>query len=382
MTTSEATSIGGRADETASPKNDTAEQVPTQRGAPGARGLTNPAAATNGPVLRRSWFYVLRKTVREFRDDGCTDAAATLTYYAVLSVFPAALAVLAGFSAFGNGDRAVSTVLDVLRPLLPATTLGQVAPVLHGLAGARGGGVLMVVGILGALWSASAWVSAFSRAMNRVYEVEEGRPAWKLRPTMLLVTVACLALGAVALVIVVVSGPVAHSLGNVLGVGDTLLTVWEITKWPVLLVVVVAIVALLHQATPNVRQPRFRILSAGAFVAILVWLAASVGFAFYVAGFSSYNSTYGALGGVVVALVWAWLTNNALLFGGELDAELERARELAAGQHAEETLQLPVRDDRGITKAEQRRRKDVAAGRAVRKSFGTGDPADRPFVRR
>lgn len=394
MTTSksDATPIGGQAEEAGeetSVRRPPAQRQPgdrdhggVQEGHQDSRALANPETAASGPVLRRSGFYVLRKTVREFLDDGCTDLAAALTYYAVLALFPAALAVLSLLSVLSDGDKAVGTVLDVLRPLVPVSTLTRIEPVLHGLAGAPGGGIALVVGLAGALWSASAWVNAFGRAMNRVYEVDEGRPAWKLRPAMLLVTLACLALCAAALLIVVVSGPVADSVGRELGVGGSLLTVWEIAKWPVLAAVVVAVVALLYRATPNVRQPRFRVISAGAFVAILVWLAASVGFAFYVAAVSSWNATYGAVGGVIVALVWLWLTNNALLLGAELDAELERARELAAGDPAEETIQLPVRDRRGIRRAENRRLKDVEAGRAVRESFGTGDPADRPFVRR
>jgi len=360
---SDATPIGGPAEEEVRP-------------------LANPETAATGPVLRHSGFYVLRKTVREFLDDGCTDLAAALTYYSVLSLFPAALALLSLLSVFGNGDKAVNAVVDVLRPLMSDSTIARVEPTLHGLAGIQGGGIALVVGILGALWSASAWVNAFGRAMNRVYEVEEGRPVWKLRPAMLLITVAAIVLCAVALLILVVSGPVADSIGGKLGLGSTLLTVWTFAKWPVLAVVVIAVVALLYWGTPNVRQPKFRIISVGAFVAILVWLAASVGFAFYVANFSSYNATYGSVGGVIVALLWLWLTNNALLFGAELDAELERARELAGGEHAEETIQLPVRDRRGIRKAERRRRKDTEAGRAVRESFGAGDPADRPFARR
>jgi membrane protein len=376
MDTSEATSIGGRAEAPA------ADGVPAQRGAAEGRPLNNPETAATAPVLRRSGLYVLRKTVREFLDDGCTDLAAALTYYAVLSVFPAALALLSLLSVLGQGGRAVNAVVGVLRPLVSPEVLARVEPTLHGLATTSGGGIALVVGIAGAVWSASAWVNAFSRAMNRVYEVEEGRPVWKRRPAMLLVTLAAIALCAVALLVLVVSGPVAASVGSTLGVGGTWLTVWTWAKWPLLAVVVVLVVAMLYWATPNVRQPRFRLLSVGALVAIVVWAAASAGFGFYVARFSSYNATYGAVGGVMVALVWLWLTNSALLLGAELDAELERARELAAGAEAEETIQLPVRDERGIARAEERRRKDAEAGRRVRESFGSGDPADRPFVRR
>ncbi|HEU4566717.1 MAG TPA: YihY/virulence factor BrkB family protein [Marmoricola sp.] len=376
MTTSEATSIGGPAEESST------QQLPSQRPQPETRPLGNPETSATAPVVRRSAGYVLRKTVREFRDDHCTDLAATLTYYAVLSLFPAALAVLSVLGVVGDGRKAVGAVVDVLQPLLPTQTLDAVREALLAMAGTQGGGVLLVAGILGTVWSASAWVNAFGRAMNRVYEVEEGRPAWKLRPAMLLVTAAALVLCAVALLIVVFSGPVADSVGRQLGLGSTVVTVWEVAKWPLLAVVVVGNVALLYWATPNVRQPRFRILSAGAFVAILVWLATSAGFAVYVANFSSWNATYGSLGGVIVALLWLWLTNNALLFGGELDAELERARELAAGTPAEEVLQLPLRDRRGVEKARARRSRDVEAGREVRESAGSGDPDDRPFRRR
>lgn len=365
----------------ATPSRDGAEEQ--ERTRPDQAPLANPEAAPAAPVLKRSWFYVLRKTVREFLDDGCLDSAAALTYYSVLSVFPAALALLSLLSLVGKGGAAVDTVVEVLHPLMSERMLARIEPTLHALAASQSGGLTLALGILGALWSASAYVNAFARAMNRIYEVEEGRPFWKLRPIMLLITVAVIVLCAVALLIVVVSGPVADSVGHVLGIGSSLLTVWNWAKWPVLALVVVFVVAVLYWGTPNVRQPRLRFLSLGAFLAILVWLAASVGFAFYIANFGSYNATYGSVGGVIVALLWLWLTNNALLFGAEIDTELERARELAAGETAEETIQLPVRDARGIRKAEERRRKDIEAGRRVRESFGhRGDPADRPFARR
>ena len=186
-----------------------------------------------------------------------------------------------------------------------------------------------------------------------------------------------------ALVILIVSGPFAESIGKAIGVGDDLVTIWNIAKWPVLAAVVMMIVALLYWATPNVSFPRFRLISVGSFVAIMVWLVASVGFAFYVANFSSYNETYGSVAGVVVALLWLWITNLALLFGAELDAELERGRQLQLGMAAEETIQLPVRDTRGIEKAAARRAKDLAVQRDIRlAAAGPGDPNDRPFGRR
>ena len=230
----------------------------------------------------------------------------------------------------------------------------------------EGAGLTVILGLLGALWAASGYVGAFSRAMNRIYEVTEGRPFWRMRPMQIFVTVTTVVLCATALVILIVSGPVAESVGNAIGVGDELVMIWDWAKWPVLALVVMVIVALLYYATPNVDFTRFRVISVGAFVAILVWLVASIGFAFYVANFGSYNKTYGSVAGVVIALLWLWITNLALLFGAELDAELERGRQLQLGVAAEETLQLPVRDTRGIQKAAAREAQDLARMRELR----------------
>jgi membrane protein len=340
----------------------------------------DPGLAT---LARRSWWYVLRKAFREFGDDKCTTLAAALTYYSVLAIFPAALALLSLLGLFGQSQKALSTILDVLRPLVSAKTLNNITPVLHQLANSHAAGFAFLLGLLGALWSASGYVSGFSTAMNTIYEVDEGRPFWKLRPTVLAVTVISIVMCALAVVILIVSGPVATSLGNALGIGSSLLTVWKIVKWPVLVVVVVMNVAILYWATPNVKYQKFRVLSVGAFVAILVWVVVSVAFAFYVANFSSYNKTYGSLAGVIVTLLWLWLTNLALLFGAEVDSELERARELHGGLPAEEQIQLPLRDERGIKKAEKRRRKDFDSGREIRdEANSSGNPADRPFARR
>ncbi len=332
---------------------------------------------------RRTAFFVLRRTVREFLDDGGTDLAAALTYYSVLAIFPGLIALLALVGIVGQAQESVDTILEILAPLVSSGTLDQLRGPLTELAGAGGAGITLVVGVLGALWSASGYVGGFSRAMNRIYEVEEGRPFWRMRPMQLLVTVVTVVLCAVALVILIVSGPVAQSVGDAVGVGNDLVVVWNWAKWPVLALVVMMVVALLYWATPNVALTRFRVISVGAFVAIVVWLVASVGFAFYVANFSSYNKTYGSIAGVVVALLWLWITNVALLFGAELDAELERGRELQAGIAAEETLQLPVRDGRGIEKAATRRARDLAVQREIRlAASGPGDPGDRPFGRR
>jgi membrane protein len=324
----------------------------------------------------RSWIYVLRKTLREFGDDHCTDLAAGLTYYAVLALFPAAIALVSLLGVVGQAQNSVKTVLDVLRPLVSPSTLNTIQPALTNIATSPGAGIGLIVGLLGALWSASGYVSAFGRAMNAVYEIDEGRPFWKLRPVTLLVTLVAILLIALVLVMLIVSGPLASSLGSVIGLSSAVVTVWNIVKWPVIVLFVVLIVAILYYATPNVKQPRFRWVSVGAFVAITIWILASIAFAFYVATFGSYDKTYGSLAGAVVGLLWLWLTNVALLFGAELDSELERGRQLQAGIAAESELQLPARDTRGIRKARKKEQKDIERGRRLRDQAGEGSTDD------
>jgi membrane protein len=320
-----------------------------------------------------SWKYVLRKTMREFSEDQCTDQAAALTYYAVLAIFPAMLALVSVLGVVGQAPKAVDSLLTVIKPLVSADTLKVLEPALTSMASSQAAGFGLVVGLLGALWSASGYVGAFSRSMNRMYEIREGRPFWKLRPLMLVITLIAVVLSALVLVMLVVSGKLAESVGNLIGLGGTAVTVWNIAKWPVIALVVVIVVALLYYATPNVKQPKFRWISVGAGVAIVIWVLASVAFAFYVAHFSSYDKTYGSLAGVIVTLLWLWITNLALLFGAELDSELERGRELQAGIPAEEELQLPPRDTRNIEKAEAQEQKDIEMGRAIREQAENDD---------
>ncbi|HEY2880011.1 MAG TPA: YihY/virulence factor BrkB family protein [Nocardioides sp.] len=307
-----------------------------------------------------------RKTVREFSDDQCTDLAAALTYYAVLALFPFAIAILSLVSLVGQGPKTVDTLLQILRDVGASSAASTLQPTLTQLSHAQNSGTALILGLAVALWSASGYVGAFGRGMNRIYEIAEGRPVWKLRPTMLLVTLITVVLTALIAVGLVLTGPAARAVGNAIGLGSTAVTVWNIAKWPVLLALVVLIVALLYYATPNVKQPRFRWISVGALVAILTWIIASALFGFYIANFSSYNKTYGSLAGVVVFLLWLWITNLALLFGAELDAELERGRELQAGLQAEETIQLPARDTRQSDKAARKERKDIERGRRLR----------------
>jgi len=327
-----------------------------------------PASPTD--LTKPSLRYIARKTVREFSQDQCTDLAAALTYYSVLALFPAAIALLSLVGLVDQGPKTVDTLLQILTDVGATSAADTLEPTLTELSTTPSAGLALVLGLATALWSASGYVGAFGRGMNRIYEVEEGRPIWKLRPVMLLVTVVTVVLTAIVALGLVVTGPAAQAVGDAIGVGSTFVTVWNIAKWPVLLVIVVLIVALLYYATPNVRQPRFRWISAGAVVAIVVWPVASAAFGFYVANFSSYDRTYGSLAGVIAFLLWLWITNLALLLGAELDAELERGRELQAGLPAEELIQLPPRDTRKSDKAQAKEREDIERGRRLRATRG------------
>jgi membrane protein len=316
------------------------------------------------------WKYALKRTVKEFSNDQCTDMAAALTYYGVLSMFPAFVALISILGVFGNGKATVDTLMDMAQQLAPGGSLDTLRSTLDQLTNSPGSGIGLVVGLLGAIWSASGFVGAFGRTMNRIYEVPEGRPIWKLRPQILLVTVIMLILVAIAAASLVLTGPVAQTVGDVVGLGSTAVTVWNIAKWPLLLLLVVIIIAILYYATPNVRQPKFRWMSTGALVAIVVWVIVSVGFGLYVANFSNYNKTYGSLAGVIVFLLWLWLGNLALLFGAEVDSELERGRQLQAGMDSEGDLQLPVRDDRKVRKSQAGLEKLIGQAKDLRQHFG------------
>ncbi|MGC4935433.1 YihY/virulence factor BrkB family protein [Gordonia sp. DT30] len=321
-----------------------------------------------GDLTRPSLRYILRKVMREFSRDQCTDLAAALTYYSVLSLFPALLAMVSLLGIFGQGQRTVDSVLQMVGDLGPSSAVDTLRGPVQQLVGAPSAGFALVLGIVGALWSASGYVGAFGRALNRMYGIEEGRPVWKLRPWMLLITLIALVMTAAVGFMLAVSGPIARSAGNVIGLGDTAVTVWNIARWPVILVFVIIIVAILYYATPNVAQPKFRWISIGATVAILTWIVASVLFALYVANFSSYNKTYGALAGVIVFLLWLWLTNLALLFGAEIDTELERGRQLQAGLPAERSLQSRPRDTRASDKNADKDEELVREARRLRRS--------------
>lgn len=329
-------------------------------------------------LQKRSWKYVLMKTVREFSADQCMDGAAGLTYYAVLSIFPGMIAVFSLLGVVGQGGAAADAVLGIIGDVAPADTAEALRGPIEQIAKAPGAGIALVFGILLALWSASGYVGAFSRVMNRIYEIDEGRPFWKMRPMQLVVTLITVVSLTIVAIVLVVSGDVVTAIGSAIGAGEGVQLAWSILKWPLLLFVVVFLVAVLYYATPNAKQPKFRWISVGAIVAIVVLAIATLGFVLYVSNFSNYERTYGSMAGIIVFLLWLWIANLALLFGAEFDAELERGRQLQAGIPAERDIQLPPRDTRQSDKREKKERKDIEEGRRIRIENDDDDDGDRP----
>jgi membrane protein len=295
---------------------------------------------------RRSWFGTGKRVVSGFRDDKLTDWAAALTYYAVLSIFPAFIALISILGLVVDPKTITRVVTDIVAQLGPESAVNTFKGPIEQISSNQSTALLgLIFGVAVAIWTASNYVGAFMRASNAIYEREEGRPFWKLRPLQLLVTLTLVMMAALVVLALIATGPVAQAVGDAVGLGDTAVTAWNIAKWPVLLVVVMLMLAILYWSAPNVKVYGFRWLSPGSVVAVLVWIVASAGFAFYVANFSSYNKTYGTLAGVIVFLIWMWITNIAVLLGAELNAETERARELEAGvPGAEEEIQAPFRD--------------------------------------
>ena len=310
-----------------------------QRAGDNGRGPESPT-----DLNARSWWGVLKRTVKEFREDNLTDWAAALTYYAILSIFPALLAMVSILGLIG--ESATQPLLDNLTEVAPGPAQEIVTDAIQNLNQNQGAaGILLIIGIATAVWSASSYVGAFIRASNSIYEVEEGRPFWKLRPVQIAITLVMMILVSIGAVAVVLTGPLAEQVGNVIGLGDAAVTAWDIAKWPVLVLLVSFMFSVLYWAAPNVKQPGFRWLTPGGVLAVVLWILASAAFAFYVASFSSYNKTYGSLGGVIVFLIWLWISNIAVLLGAELNAELERGRELESGdRRAEKAIQLEPRD--------------------------------------
>lgn len=294
-------------------------------------------------VRARSWMGVLKRMRTEFKNDNVTDLAAALTYYGVLAIFPALIALVSILGLVGHS--ATQPLVDNLGKLAPGAARTIFTSAIHNLQNGRGAaGVVFIIGLAAAIWSASGYIAAFMRASNTIYDIEEGRPIWKTVPLRLGVTIVLLLMLAISAFAVVVTGGLARQVGNLIGVGSSAVTVWDIAKWPVLLLVVSLMFSILYWAAPNVKHPGFRWLSPGGIFAVLLWLIASGLFALYVANFSSYNKTYGALASVIIFLVWLWISNIAILLGAELNAELERERQIVAGHPADEEPYVEPRD--------------------------------------
>jgi membrane protein len=304
-----------------------------------ARLPEGPAHARKGSLVQ-----TLKRTMTEFSEDQLTDRAAALTYYAVLSIFPALIALISIVGLVADPATITRVLTDTISQLGPSSTVETLQKPIQEITASSGkAGLALIIGLAGALWTASGYVGAFMRASNAIYEIEEGRPFYKLRPLQILVTLILELMLAIVVLGLIVSGPLATAIGNAVGVGDTALTIFNIAKWPVLLVIVAVMLAILYYSAPNAKLPGFKWISPGSVVAVVIWIIASAAFAFYVANFGSYGKTYGTLGGAVTFLVWMWITNLAVLFGAELNAELERSRELEAGEPAEHAIQLPPR---------------------------------------
>jgi membrane protein len=284
----------------------------------------------------------LKRTVSEFREDNLTDWAAALTYYAVLSIFPA-LIVLVSILGLA-GVSATNAILDNIKDLGPGPAQDIISGAIKEIAASSStAGVAFVLGLVASLWTASGYVGAFSRACNVIYEIEEGRSFWKLRPLQVGMTLILLLLVAISAIAIVISGPLASEVGKVFGVAEAAVTIFSIVKWPVIVLVLMTMLAILYYGAPNVRHPGFRWITPGGVLAILLWILASIGFAFYVSNFSAYNATYGSLAGVIVFLIWLWISNIAVLLGAEMNAELERGRELESGVPEEKTIAMEPR---------------------------------------
>jgi membrane protein len=289
----------------------------------------------------------LKRTLAEFREDNLVDWAAALTYYGLLSLFPALIAMVSLIGLFGDPQSTTQSLTEIITSIGPQSAGETFSGPIESITESRGtAGFAFVFGLAAALWSASGYIGAFMRASNVIYETPEGRPFWKLRPLQIAVTLAMIMALALIAVSLVLTGPVVEAVADPLGIGGTAVDVWNLVKWPVLVLVFVLMLAVLYFASPNVKLRGFKWVTPGSLVAVAIWAIASALFGFYVANFGSYDKTYGTLGGMVALLVWFWITNLAILFGHQLNAERERSLEIEEGQpHAEREIQLEPRDE-------------------------------------
>lgn len=323
--------------------------------------------AKSRKLPKDAWKYVIKSTIQRFTANQTTDLAAGLTYFTVSAIFPALLAIVSIAQLAGLTDRVMPMLEQTIKDTIPnQDAANQVISVVDGFLSSDSAGLALIIGILVALWSASAYVAAFSRAANKIYDVTEGRNPIRLKAVQFGTTIVIVVGAVIGLVLTAISGSVARWLGELIGLGDTAVMVWEIAKWPVLILLMIFMVALLYYVSPNIAQPTFRWLSAGSITAVIVAIVAVLGFGFYVSNFGNYNKTYGALAGVIIALLLIWLVNTVLLFGATLGAETERVRQLNDGLPAERGLVLPVRDATNIHKLQEKADQIAMEGHQIR----------------
>lgn len=303
--------------------------------------------APQGTDAGSGWWPTIKRTATEFQEDNMTDWAAALTYYGLLSLFPALIAMVSLIGIFGDPKSTTESITEIITEIGPESAAQTFEGPVRSITEHSGtAGLALVLGILASLWSASGYTGAFMRASNVIYETPEGRPFWKLRPLQILVTLAMIVMLTLLALSLVLTGPIVEAVAAPLGIGQTAIDIWDIAKWPVMALVFLAMLAVLYYASPNVKLRGFKWVTPGSVVAIVVWIVASALFGFYVANFGSYDKTYGTLGGLIALLVWFWISNLAILFGHELNAERERSLELAEGRpRAAREIQLEPRDE-------------------------------------
>ena len=295
-------------------------------------------------IPKDSWPAILKRTFKQFGEDQLTTWAAALTYFGILSLFPMLLAMVSLLGVIG--PSATQPLLDNLSSVAPGPAKDILTNVLTSLEANQGGStVALLIGLAAAIWAASGYIGAFMDASNNVWDAPEGRPIWKKIPIRLAITVVLLLLLTVTSLAIVFTGPVAQEIGDIIGLGDTFVSAWGIAKWPILLLIVSFMISLLYWACPNVKQPGFPWVTPGGLLAVVLWIAASALFALYVANFSSYNKTYGSLGGVIVFLTWLWITNIIILLGAEFNSEMERSKAIQEGHPPDKEPFLPLRDE-------------------------------------
>jgi membrane protein len=301
--------------------------------------------APRGVAAQSGWWATIKRTATEFQEDNLSDWAAALTYYGLLSLFPALIAMVSLIGIFGDPKSTTDSLTEIITEIGPASAAETFKGPIESITESSGtAGLALVLGLAAALWSASGYTGAFMRASNVIYETPEGRPFWKLRPLQILITFVMIVMMTLLAVSLVLTGPVVAAVAGPLGIGSTAVDVWNIAKWPVMVFVFMLMLAILYYASPNVKLRGFKWVTPGSLVAIVVWIVASALFAFYVSNFGSYDKTYGTLGGMIALLVWFWVSNLAILFGHQLNAERERSQEIEEGRpRAEQEIQLEPR---------------------------------------